>query len=432
MIPRYQSPEIGQIFSEEERFRIFIDIEALVLEGLAKKLSISRGEIARLRGLREKIDLDFIRREEDKTRHEITAFLNWIWARLPRDSGIQNYLHLGLTSSDLMDTALSLQMVRGLDLVHAGLRENVRLLDGLARRYQNTPVMGRTHGIHAELTSFGHKFLGYYAEGLRHLRRLGLARQEIAVGKLSGSVGNFASSLITPKVEAKLLKRLGLGPEPAATQIIARDRHGVVLAQLALMGSWVERLATEIRHSQRTEVGEMAEPFSRHQQGSSSMPHKKNPVLSENLCGLARLLRSYALGGFENVALWHERDISHSSVERVAIPDSFHVAHFMMKRLKEVLKGIQIDEAKAKANAALLRDMTASQAYLNALIQAGVSRKEAYRLIQSASFRAIENGTLLCRELMKEPGLPNGFRAQEIPPAYYLRHLGALFRRVRP
>ncbi|MBI4369263.1 MAG: adenylosuccinate lyase [Elusimicrobia bacterium] len=429
MIERYQSKAITQIFSEENRFALFIEIEALLLEALSKHFGIGKRDINELRSLKGAVDTAAISSQESVTRHEVTAFLEWIWSRLPGNLKVQNYLHLGLTSSDLMDTALSCQMVQALDLVMEEHRSTQKILRLLSLKYRSLPVMGRTHGIHAETTSLGLKFLGFWAEGARHGRRLKIAREEIATGKLSGSVGSFASGEAGPDEEKAILAKLGLSPEPVATQVVPRDRHAAVLSNLALLGAWIERLATEIRHGQRTEVGEIIEPFGRGQHGSSSMPHKKNPILSENLCGLARLLRSYALAAFENVALWHERDISHSSVERCIIPDAFHAAHFALRRLQGVLSGLIVNEEAIKRNAALLGDLTSSQAYLNRLIASGMARKEAYALIQSASLRAQQEHKSLWQMLQDEKGVLKA-KLKPLKPADFLRQIPKIYQRT--
>ncbi|MBI4063974.1 MAG: adenylosuccinate lyase [Elusimicrobia bacterium] len=430
MIERYQSQEIARIFSDENRLKIFLRIESLLLEELAGDYPISRSDIRKLKNLEAKVSASSVRRREAVTRHEITAFLEWIWAETPGAPGVANFLHLGLTSSDLMDSALALQCKEALEVVLSELDCNIKVLEQLAKKWRQMTCIGRTHGIHAEVTSLGFKFLGFLMEGQRSRRRLSLAVEEIAVGKLSGSVGNFASSAIDPKRESKLLSKLGLGFEPAATQVVARDRHAVLLARLALLGGWIERLALEIRHLQRTEVGELAEPFKKGQHGSSSMPHKKNPVLSENLCGLARLLRAYAGAGLENMALWHERDISHSSVERVVIPDAFHAAHFMLGRLREILEGLVVRRDNVNKNVALLGDLSFSQAYLNRLLAAGLPRRRAYSLIQEAAFKASANGRSLWQELASQKGQwPKSARLTKLKPEDFLKFLPALYKR---
>ncbi|MBI2070533.1 MAG: adenylosuccinate lyase [Elusimicrobia bacterium] len=430
MIERYQHPEITRIFSDENRFRLFLRIEVLLLEELARSLPIKPVEIARLKRLEKSIDVAAIREQEARTRHEITAFLNWVFAKMPGAQGVANYLHFGLTSNDLMDTALAVQMKEAADVVLDGLDRNLRTLEKLALRYRNLPVIARTHGIHAEVTSLGFKFLSFLSEGRRTCARFEAAHREIACGKLSGSVGNFASSAIDPATEERLLAKLGLSAEPAATQVVARDRHAVVLARLAIVGGWVERIAVEIRHGQRTEVAELSEPFAKGQHGSSSMPHKKNPILTENLCGLARLLRGYAAAALENMALWHERDISHSSAERVMIPDAFHAAAFMMKRLNETLSGLVVNERQIEKNLALLGDLTHSQAYLNVLIASGVPRKSAYSLIQAASLRALNNGGSLFEELVNDAHLPKGLKLKRLTPEDFLCQMNALYARA--
>ncbi|MEK6544818.1 MAG: lyase family protein, partial [Elusimicrobiota bacterium] len=297
----------------------------------------------------------------------------------------------------------------------------------LSQTHANLPTIGRTHGIHAEPTTLGLKFASFLAEGFRQNRRLRSARYSAAVGKLSGSVGNFASSLLTPDQEVTILKHLGLRAEPVATQIVCRDRHAEVICALAQAGCWIERIATEFRHLQRTEIAELSEPFAQGKQhGSSSMPHKRNPILSENLCGLARLLRGYAMTALENTALWHERDISHSSAERVLFPDAFSTLHFMLGRLNVILRGINIDQCSLRQNLTIYKDLSSSQAYLNSLILSGMDRRQAYKLIQQASFNVLKGSTTLWDELAAQriPGI------RRIATETLTRHASALVKRA--
>lgn len=428
MIGRYQSPEIEEIFSQEQRFAYFLEIEALLLEELAKDYPIGAAQIRALRALKRHVDAAAILKREATTRHEITAFLEWVWSRLPRARAIHQYLHFGLTSNDLMDTALALQMKEAMIVVGALLEKNLRALKDLSRRWRAQPVMGRTHGMHAEPISLGLKFLSFYTEGKRNLERLKQCRGRATAAKLSGSVGNFASSVIGPAKERLILSRLGLEPEPVATQVVARDRHAEMMLTLALIGGWAERIAVEIRHSQRTEVAELAEPFVEGEQhGSSSMPHKRNPVLSENLCGLARLLRGYSAVSLENMALWHERDISHSSAERVIIPDAFHVSVFMLKRLYGILSGLVVRSDHIEKNLRLQGDLGASQAYLNQLIAAGCAREKAYNMVQRAVRRAVTGKSSLWQELLKEAGKTP---LQRVTDKDFLRHTQQLYDRA--
>lgn len=427
MIERYQTPEIERIFSEKNRFALFIEIEALFLGELSLAHPISREEIESLRELKKFIDVGAINDIEKKTRHEITAFLDWAWLQLPRSEGLKRFLHLGLTSSDLNDTALGYQCREAFEVVEAELERVLKTLKLLSLKYKDTPTIGRTHGIHAEPTTLGFKFLGFLKEGDRNVDRLKSGREAVSCGKLSGSVGNFFSSLIDPAVESKILVKLGLKAEPAATQIVARDRYAHAMGALALLGGWMERIAMEIRHLQRTEVAEAFEPFGKGQEGSSSMPHKRNPILCENICGLARLLRSQAQAALENMALWHERDISHSSVERVIIPDAFHAAHFGLKRLNFVLSGLEIDKKRIKENASLIGDLSFSQNYLNQLIIAGWPRQKSYKTIQEASSRALKNKSSLWEELVKNKKIKTFLKR----PSHknLLNRIAPLFRR---
>ena len=338
------------------------------------------------------------------------------------------FLHLGVTSSDVVDTALALQLRDAADLLVAdldGLRGAVR---AQALRHRHTVMMGRTHGIHAEPITFGLKCASWYAELGRDRRRLATAREEIAYGKLSGAVGTFAN--IAPEVEAAVCARLGLRPEPIATQVVPRDRHAAFFGCLAIVAGSCERIALEIRHLQRTEVGEVAEPFGRGQKGSSAMPHKRNPVLSENVSGLARLVRGYALAALENIALWHERDISHSSVERVIAPDATIVMDFMLTRLAAVVEGLEVRADVMRANVERLGGAIFSEQVLLALVRRGVSRDEAYRWVQ----RHALVGENVQARLAADPDIRRHLEPQELATVFdtthHLRHIDALFTRA--
>jgi adenylosuccinate lyase len=376
VIERYTRPAMGALWTEEARLGRWLEVELVFVEVLAERGAVPAEAAKRLRA-GARVDVKRMQEIEAEVKHDVIAFVSSVAERVG-DEG--RFLHLGLTSSDVVDTAFALQLRDAADVLLAGidrLREAVRTQ---ALRHRHTPMIGRTHGIHAEPTTFGLKCAGWYAELGRCRRGFARARDEIAYGKLSGAVGTFANN--APDVEAAVLGRLGLKPEPLATQVVPRDRHARFFAEIALVGGACERIALEIRHLQRTEVGEVAEPFGKGQKGSSAMPHKRNPILTENLCGLARLLRGYAQAALENMALWHERDISHSSVERVIGPDATIALDFMLARLAGVVEGLEVRPDVMRANLERLGGAIFSEQVLLALVRAGVARDAAYRMIQ--------------------------------------------------
>src|SRR5579885_1573385 len=376
MIPRYSRPEMARIWEPENRFRIWFEIEALACEAQAA-LGVIPDEAARAVRERGRFEIERIDEIERETRHDVIAFLTNLAEHIGPEA---RFLHQGMTSSDVLDTALAVQLKQAADLLLADLD---RLLTALKRRadeHKYTPTVGRSHGIHAEPTTFGLKLAGHWAEFARNRARLAAARDEIATCAISGAVGTFAN--IDPRVEDYVAKRLGLRPEPISTQVIPRDRHAQFFMALALIAAGIERLATEIRHLQRTEVREAEEYFSPGQKGSSAMPHKRNPVLSENLTGLARLVRSAVVPALENVALWHERDISHSSVERVIAPDATIALDFALARLAGMMDKLTIYPERMAANLASLGGVVHSGEVLLALARAGILREDAYRIVQ--------------------------------------------------
>jgi len=376
MIPRYTRPAMAALWTDDARYRIWLEIETLALEAMAELGAIPQSAAAayRARGAFEAARIDEIERE---TRHDVIAFLTNVAEHVGDEA---RFAHQGMTSSDVLDTCLAVQLTRAADLLIAG---NDRVLAALKRRafeHKFTPTIGRSHGIHAEPTTFGLKLAGHYAEFARNSDRLRIARREIATCAISGPVGTFAA--IDPRVEAYVAKKLGLAIEPVSTQVIPRDRHAAFFAALALSASAIERLATEIRHLQRSEVREAEEYFAPGQKGSSAMPHKRNPILTENLCGLARLVRAALTPALENVALWHERDISHSSVERGIAPDATIHLDFALNRLADVIEKLLIYPEAMARNLVALGGLHNSGRVLLALTQAGVSREDAYRLVQ--------------------------------------------------
>jgi len=387
MVPRYTRPAMAAIWASENRYRIWFEIEALAVEAMARLGTVpeSAAQAIRQRGGRRmaafgSADLARIEAIESETRHDVIAFLTWLAEAIGPES---RFLHLGMTSSDVVDTALSVQLTQATDLLLADLDEVLAALKLRAFEHKHTLTIGRSHGIHAEPTSFGLKLAGHYAEFARDRRRLETARAEIAVAAISGAVGTFAN--VDPAVEAHVAQRLGLAIEPVSTQVIPRDRHAAFFCALGVAACGVERLATEVRHLQRSEVREAEEFFHPGQKGSSAMPHKRNPVLSENLTGLARLVRATVTPAFENVALWHERDISHSSVERAIAPDATTFLDFALARLAEMMRTLTVYPERMAANLGSLGGVVHSGEVLLALTRAGVLREDAYRIVQRSA-----------------------------------------------
>ena len=387
MIPRYSRPEMVAVWSAEARFAIWFEIEALAAEAMAELGTIPAGAArairdrgaARIAAITPR-DLDRIEEIERETRHDVIAFLTWLSEGIGPEA---RFLHQGLTSSDVLDTCLAVQMTRAADLLIGGVERLLAALQARATEHKFTPTIGRSHGIHAEPTTFGLKLAGHYAEFTRNRARLLAARAEIATCAISGAVGTFAA--VDPRVEAHVARHLGLVPEPVSTQVIPRDRHAAFFAALAVVASGIERLAVEVRHLQRSEVREAEEYFHPGQKGSSAMPHKRNPVLSENLTGLARLVRGYAMPALENVALWHERDISHSSVERMIGPDATVTLDFALHRAAGMIEKLTVYPERMQANLDALGGVVHSQKVLLALTQAGLSREAAYAAVQRAA-----------------------------------------------
>ncbi len=428
MIERYTLPEIGDLWTEEAKYRAWLEVELAVCRARAALGEIPPEEVEELA---EKADftLGRIHEIERETEHDVIAFVSAVSETV--NGPVARHLHFGLTSSDVLDTAGAMQLKRALSLVRAEAVELALLLSGMALEHRHTVMVGRTHGVHAEPTTFGHKLAVWAFEMERNLDRLARAREVASVGKISGAVGTYAS--VDPKVEALACEELGLKAAPASTQIVQRDRHAEVLATLAIVGSTLEKIALEIRGSQRTEIRELAEPFGRGQKGSSAMPHKRNPILSERLCGLARLLRGYAGVGFENNALWQERDISHSSAERVVLPDATVLAYYMLRTTRPILGGLQVHKDRMLENLNLGGGVVYSGRVLLALVEAGMDRDEAYAIVQGAAMQAWE-GEGGFRELLEEKEEVREHLGADLgglfDPAYALRNLGAVFERV--
>ncbi len=396
MIPRYSRPEMASIWSPETRFRIWFEIEAHAAAGLAE-IGVIPKQAAKViweKGNAATFDVARIDEIERETKHDVIAFLTHLAEHVGPEA---RFVHQGMTSSDVLDTCFSVQLTRAADLLIADLDQLLAALKKRALEHKMTPTIGRSHGIHAEPTTFGLKLAYAYAEFVRARERMMAARKEVATCAISGAVGTYAS--IDPRVEAYVAKKMGLAPEPVSAQIIARDRHAMYFSTLAVIASSAERLATEIRHLQRTEVLEAEEFFSQGQKGSSAMPHKRNPVLSENVTGLARLVRACALPALENVALWHERDISHSSVERMIGPDATVTLDFALARLTGIIDKLVVYPDAMKANLDKLGGLHNSQRVLLALTQAGLSREDAYGLVQRNAMKTWNEGKDFLSEL---------------------------------
>ncbi len=431
MIPRYTRPEMASIWSPETRFRIWFEIEAHALDAMADIGAVPREAAAAVRAKGADITFDVARIDaiEREVRHDVIAFLTHLAEIVGPEA---RYLHQGLTSSDVLDTCLAVQLVRAANLLMADVDTLLSALRRRAEEHKNTVCIGRSHGIHAEPTTFGLKLAVAYAEFARARRRLHAAREEVATAALSGAVGTFAN--VDPRVEAHVARVMGLRPEAISTQVVPRDRHAVYFATLAVVASSVERLATEIRHLQRTEVREVEEYFAPGQKGSSAMPHKRNPVLSENLTGLARLVRSMAQPAMEDVALWHERDISHSSVERVIAPDATIALDFALHRLAGLIDNLIVYPDAMRANLDRLGGLVHSQRVMLALIDKGLSREDAYAAVQRNAMKVWAGEGDFRTLLMSDPAVSRVLTAAEADDlfdlAYHLKHVDTIFRRV--
>jgi adenylosuccinate lyase len=436
MVPRYSRPEMTAIWSAENRYRIWWQIEVFAAEAMGKIGMIPSEDAATFRKAYDatflgEIDIDAIEAIEAVTKHDVIAFLTWAGEKLGPE---RRWLHQGMTSSDVLDTALAVQLKQAADLL---LKDIDALLEVIKRRaveHRLTPTIGRSHGIHAEPTTFGLKLAQAYAEFTRNRERLVAARDDVATCAISGAVGTFAN--VPPAVEEHVANELGLSVEPVSTQIIPRDRHAYFFATLGVIASSIERLATEIRHLQRTEVLEAEEYFSPGQKGSSAMPHKRNPVLTENLTGLARMVRGYVTPAMENVALWHERDISHSSVERFTGPDATITLDFALARLTSVVDKLLVYPERMQKNLDRMGGLVHSQRVLLALTKAGLSREESYALVQRNAMKVWESdGQLSLLDLLKEdPEVSQRLSSDQLDELfdldYHLKHVDTIFSRV--
>ena len=431
MIPRYSRPDMAAIWSPETRFRIWFEIEAHAADAMAELGIVPKAAAKKIwdKGKKAKFDIPRIDAIEREVKHDVIAFLTHLAEIVGPEA---RFVHSGMTSSDVLDTCFNVQLVRAADILIADVDKLLKALKRRAYEHKKTPTIGRSHGIHAEPTTFGLKLAQAYAEFSRAKERLILARREVATCAISGAVGTFAQ--VDPRIEAHVAKAMGLTVEPVSTQIIPRDRHAMYFATLGVVASSVERLATEIRHLQRTEVLEAEEFFSPGQKGSSAMPHKRNPVLTENLTGLSRMVRGYVTPALENVALWHERDISHSSVERMIGPDATVTLDFALNRLAGVIDKLVVYPKNMRRNLDRLGGLVHSQRVLIALTKAGVSREEAYRIVQKNAMRVWRDGEDFLALLKADPKVRKALSPKEIEAnfdlKYHLKHVDTIFKRV--
>jgi len=429
MIERYTRPEMGRIWTLENRYKAWLDVELAVCEAWSELGRVPKEAVQNIR-TRAVIDVERILSIEEVTRHDVIAFLTSLEEKVGAEDA--RYIHLGCTSSDIVDTANALLLVQAGQLILADMRALLCTLEDLARRYKGVLCMGRTHGIHAEPTSFGLKMAGFYAEFERHLARVHAGLESVRAGKISGAVGTYA--FLSPQLEEKALSRLGLEVDPHSTQIVQRDRYAHFFTSLAVMAGGIERLCVELRHLQRTEVMEVEEGFAKGQKGSSAMPHKKNPISAENMCGLSRLLRSNALAAMEDQALWHERDISHSSVERVIMPDSTILADYILTRLRRLLEGLVVKPERMRENMERSYGLYFSQRVLRALIATGLPRQKAYEAVQRLAMQSWEQRTpfpeLVRGDSAISARLGSATLNELFDPTYYLQHEDAIYARV--
>ena len=432
MIERYSRPEMARIWAPESRIRRMIEVEIAFLEALADEKRIPAREIRALKAVPVEGLAEKVRVKEEKSAHDVVALIQTLAEALRgRAPRVERYLHYGLTSSDVLDTALALQMREAGLLLLEGWRKVERPLRRLARAHEDSWMAGRTHGVHAEPTTFGLKLAGWHSELRRNEERLRSAVRHASFGKVSGAVGTFAH--FAPSVESAVCRRLGLSAEPISTQVVPRDRHADYFHALVLSAGAIERFATELRHLQRTEVLETEEPFGSGQKGSSAMPHKRNPVLCENLCGLARLIRGYETAMLENLALWHERDISHSSVERVALPDATVLLDFMLDRFARLLDGLRVDARRMRENLDSSMGLVFSQKILLSLVDRGLGRLEAYDIVQRCAMETWRSRRPFRDILAEDPEVSRRMRPAELDACFdlasYRRPVRALMRR---
>lgn len=428
MIPRYSRKEMAAVWEPENRLAKWLKIELLACEAMVQLGQVPAEALKRIKE-KASFTVDRVEEIEKTVKHDVIAFLTAVSEQVGPEA---RFLHLGMTSSDILDTAFALQLVEAATILEKDLQALLKVLRRRAEETKHLPMVGRTHGMHAEPITMGLVFALWFAEMERNRIRLLQAQKNIAYGKISGAVGTFAH--LSPEVEAYVCKQCGLTPDPISNQIIQRDRHAEFFTTLALIATSIEKIALQIRHLQRTEVAEAEEPFTRGQKGSSAMPHKRNPVSAENLTGLARVVRAHALAAMENVALWHERDISHSSVERIIAPDSTILLDYMLSRLTSMLEGLVIYPEAMKANLEKSQGLIFSEGLLLELIEKGLTREEAYDLVQQAAFRALEEKKHFQEVVLRDEAMRKYFKADEIRKIFdlkhSLRHVDTIFQRV--
>lgn len=428
MIPRYTRPEMGKIWADENKFRIWLEIEILACEAQAKAGIIPAEAVE---AIRKKATFDVRRIEEieREVKHDVIAFLTNVGEQVGPES---RFIHLGMTSSDVLDTALAVLMKQSVSLLLSGLEKLKEVLARRAKEFKYTVMVGRTHGVHAEPVTFGLKLALWYAETLRNIERLKAAKETISVGQISGAVGTYAH--LDPSVERYVCEKLGLKPAPISTQVLQRDRHAEFMNAIAVCGSSLEKFATEIRHLQKTEVLEVEEFFSKGQKGSSAMPHKRNPITCERIAGLARVLRANALAAMENIALWHERDITHSSVERIVIPDSCILLDYMLAEFTTIVENLAVYPEQMKRNLGLTKGLIFSQAVLLALTKKGMRREDAYRIVQAEAMKAWESRQSFQELIAKNGKIKNYLSDAELNELFELqtslKHVEYIFKQV--
>ncbi|MCX8093102.1 MAG: adenylosuccinate lyase [Candidatus Goldbacteria bacterium] len=429
MIPRYTLKEMGYLWSEQAKFQSWLDVEIAVCEAWAKYGKIPAKDLAIIKK-KAKFDVREIENIEQEVRHDVIAFLTDVATHVGKSS---RYIHMGLTSSDVLDTAMALRLVKACDIIIEDLQDFIKTLKKVALKHKMTLMIGRTHNIHAEPITFGLKVLIWYFEMKRNLERLLTAKKDIAVGKLSGAVGNYAH--IPPHIESYALKKLKLKRAEAANQIIQRDRYAYLMSVLAIIAGTIEKIATEIRNLQHTEILEVEEPFAKGQKGSSAMPHKRNPVICEQLCGLARLVRTNTFASYENIALWHERDISHSSVERIIIPDNLILINYMLNKIDWVIENLNVYPENMLRNLNHLKGLVFSQQVLLALVHKGLTREEAYKIVQSIAMKIWKDKKEDFKTLLKKDNIVKKYFAdKEIDDifdyGYFLKNIDEIYKRI--
>lgn len=429
MISRYTTPELGKIWSDENKFKLMLEIEILACQAMAEAGRIPSEAVKTIRK-KAHIDIERINEIEKTTHHDVIAFLQQIEESVGPQA---RYIHRGMTSSDALDTALSLQMRQSLEIILDGLKRLAGVLKRRARTYKHTLMAGRTHGIYAEPVTFGFKLALWYSDTLRNIKRIEELVPVISVGKISGAVGTYAN--VSPQVEAYVCGKLGLQTAPVSTQVLQRDRHAQYMTVLGIIASTIEKFATEIRSLQRTDIMEAQEYFSKGQKGSSAMPHKRNPIACEQLCGLARVIRGNVTAALENIALWHERDITHSSVERIILADSSILTDYMLKKFTGIAENLRVYPDNMKKNLEKANGLIFSQRVMLSLIDKGLSRNESYRIVQRNAMRVWKEESDFCEQLKSDPGIKKHLSRKEIEDCfdykYHLKNIDGIFKRLK-